>query len=273
MRHRLDAALLALIVLVALASACGGTQATSAAPGMVGAAAEEASTEGVTIVSVVGTLHTAHRQDGYGLVVVEHAVRQFRPDVVLVELPPDEFDAIVAEVDARRERAEVEPPANRWVEQLPELYDVVIPLRDELGYTLEPVSGWTDAADAARRNYFDEHPRGPLDRRYIASRARLSTAVLSNDGLRNHRWLHGDEFRDLTGAVGRALSYATEDEMRPGGELGVHARHAALIEDALARHRGERVLVVFDVNSRWYIEAMLDVRGDVMRLRADRFLP
>lgn len=225
-------------------------------------------------VSFLGTLNERHNGGQFDIDTIEYVVRAFEPDVVLVQLPPDSFDDALLESDDLD--GDVIDPAlinNTWLSELPELYGAVLPLRDELGYEVIPVSGWTDAARDDLAAFEAAHPNGPMERWYVVSYGALQAAIIGSRGARDPRWLHGDEYLELTTAVSRWLAYYSEEQMGAAGELTLHAAHARLIDPALDAHRGARILVVFAHTSRWYIEPLLRARDDFRFQPISAFLP
>jgi hypothetical protein len=225
-------------------------------------------------VSFLGTLNATHLGGGYDLSVVEYVIRSFEPDTILVEHPPEGFEDAVAESDGFGDEI-VDPSVlnSKWLINLPELYQVVLPLRHELGFEVVPVSGSTAQALHNQQEFDEAHPHGPIERWYVFSNAALQAAMLDNDGARDPHWLHGDHFLDLITQASRWLAYYSEEEMGEAGGLRLHAGHARLITPALDERRGERVLVVFAVTSRWYLEPLLRGRDDFRYQSISGFLP
>lgn len=264
---------LLLLTLLALATACGGAAANSsptASDTPAGTLPTGIETR-LSTVAFLGTLHEVHDRIGYPLETVEHVIRAFEPDLVLVELPPDAFDDALAQADAYAETGtEI---TERWLHDKPELYEVVLPLRHDLGYEVLPVSGWTQAAEAARDAYYFVNPHGPMERHYVIANAAFHATFLENTGFSNPTWLHGTEYLRLLTDASRWLSYYAEEQMGLGGELHVQSRHAALIEDAVRAFPGRRILVVFDTTARWYIEPVLAGIEGAQLVPTTRFLP
>ncbi len=230
--------------------------------------------DGRSPVAFLGTLNAGHLRGAYSLDVVEYVIRRFEPDVILVELPPESFEHAVSESD--RFNGNVPDPsvlASNWLVNMPELYDVVLPLRHELGYEVVPVSGWTVDAIEDQNDFYAAHPHGPMERWYVVSNAALQAATLENDGASDAFWLHGHEFMELITAASRWMAYYSEEEMGEAGELRLHARHAAYMDAALDEREGQRVLVIFAVTSRWYIEPFLRARDDFRYESVSRHLP
>ncbi len=270
---RISAVTLVLALGIA-AVACGGASSASTTPDTL-----EATTQLPVLlapqqstVAFLGTLHEAHLRGGYPLSVVEQTIRNFEPDLVLVELPPASFEEALVDSDARAE----DPShvlANRWLRNKPELYNVVLPLRTELGYDVLPVSAWTAGAQADRDAYYFEHPHGPMERYYIMANAAFHAEFLENNGFTNPQWLHESAYLDGLTAASRWLSYYAEEEMGRGGELRMQAAHAALVEDAIRAFPGRRILIVFDTTSRWYLEPVVRGIAGVHFASTTGFLP
>lgn len=225
-------------------------------------------------LSFLGTLNEGHLSSPFDADVVEYVIRAFEPDVVLVQLPPDDFDTALAESD--RFGGDVADPSflgSPWLPELPELYSVVLPLRHELAYEVIPVSAWTDEARNDLAAFEARRPLGPMERWYVVSNFALQSAMLENGGPHDPWWLHGEEAIELLTSASRWLAYYSEEEMGDAGELKLHAGHARLIDPALDAHQGQRVLVVFAFTSRWYIEPMLQAREDFRFQPITAFLP
>lgn len=253
---------------IAALAACGAPSATT--PSTATIVPEPLVVED-TVVSFLGTLHNTHLGNGYPLTIIEQTVRNFDPDLVLVELPPPDFESALAASDARSDDAS-EAPDHAWLRNKPELYDVVLPLRTTLNYEVLPVSGWTAEARADRDAYYMVNPHGPMERRYIMANAAFHAAFLEHEGFSNPAWLHGEAYLEGLTAASRWLSFYAEEDMGRGGELLIQSRHARLIEDAIRAFPGRRILVVFDATARWYLEPVVQSM-DVRWTSITQFLP
>jgi len=90
-----------------------------------------AAAPGQTTVAVLGAIHSGHlRSKQYSVATVVETVRRYRPTVVLVEIPPDLYDASVKRVDKTGYRTTKKHLADLvWIGAFPELYRGVLPLR------------------------------------------------------------------------------------------------------------------------------------------------
>ena len=90
-------------------------------------------------VIVVGTIHSQHLgSEKYSLKVFADIIKNLNPDVVLAEIPPDRF--LIADEQFQRSGKIDEPR----VLQYPEFSKVIFPLQKTLGFSLKPVSAWTE---------------------------------------------------------------------------------------------------------------------------------
>lgn len=246
-----------LLAVASLSIACGA----SAPP-------PPAAEPGQTEVLYLGSVQRRHMRDaGYPLSLLTEALRLARPAVVLVEMPPAQFDRIVQSIDAN-----APPPqgAGPWMRAHPEVTHVVLPLRHALGFTVEPVSGVTGQAQATRTAFAERFPDGPPDEGFqrVDDYVATQLAMRGTDPL----FLHGTEYLQLSGW--RASTFATyaDDALGEAGVFVSEARHEALMRAAIARHPGKRIAIVFAVEDRWYLEPRLRAIDGVRWLDARLFL-
>ncbi|MCB9507002.1 MAG: hypothetical protein H6698_06430 [Myxococcales bacterium] len=223
-------------------------------------------------VLVLGTVHEAHLQSGYPLDIVERVVRRFDPDIVLVELTADELEGALASYESVGSDALPADITDARLRVLPELYRVVFPLRDELGFRVLGVAGLDAAAAADRDTYILAEPHGPAERDYVLAAARFQTQFIAHGGYGDSAWLNSEAYEAYSGAVARWLSFYSEEAMGRGGPLHSNARAMAAIEDVLAGAAGQRVLVVYHVDERWYLEPAIEVLESATVVSIDPFL-
>lgn len=230
--------------------------------------------EGRTEVVILATIHGAHlRSEGYSLAVLEGIVSRVDPDVVLVEIPPARFDKALQEVDELGEQASAETIDDPWLRAFPELYKVVLPQRDELGYEVVPVSGWTPEVSKDRKAYRAEHPQGPREPDSSATRSAFKAAAAKHRANENPRWLNGPEYLELSGRAERAKSNAADHELGQAGVEAINAAHFRLVARAIEEHRGRRILLVYGALHRWYMQPRIEAMQGVTLLDVRRFFP
>lgn len=226
------------------------------------------------IMSVFGAIHGTHRNsDTYSLPVLEKAVRNFKPDVIFIEIPPSSmaqarstFDQF-GEVRERRTRA------------FPELTDVAFPLQKELGYTMVATAAWSrqlaDKRLAAlkqiegnpgRRNEWNEH---------IAARRNLSLVQRGKND--DPFYIHTVQYDAEVKTAQTPYERYFDADLGAGGWGPINDAHIALMINALnnlkseAQEKPVRVLVIFGAWHKYKILEAMEKRNDVTLVDARRF--
>jgi len=200
-----------------------------------------------TEVAILGAIHGGHlKSSRYSVEVVIATVRRYKPDVVLVEIPPDLFEESVTRIDSRGfATTKADLDGLDWTPAFPELYRGVIPLRKEMGFAVVPVSGWRPSASAARRAFWD----GPGKKPPFADRRRIY-----------------DAFRKELGEI-------QDRERSLENPHFLNSPHYANIARALDQNRGRRVLIVYGAAHKYWFEREIKRRSDVDWLDIRDYLP
>ncbi len=240
----------------ALVCSCGGGEAWR----------DVARRPGATEVVVLGSVHRAHlTNEEYDLAFLDRLIREIAPDVILVEVPPIDADRVNT-VARNLAQADADP----WLRGFPELSRVVFPVANELRVPWVPVSGFTRAAMEDRATEI------PLENRADRELSRASTYFQTRNDQEdfpdNAEWVNGPEFARLSAWEQSARSAAHDTHLGNAGVRRLLRRHYGLIETALERNSGKRVLIVFAARARWYFERRLSERGDVRLLDVRGFL-
>ncbi len=225
--------------------------------------------DGTTTVAVLGAIHGGHlRSKSYSVDAVLGIVRDFKPEVVLVEIPPYLFDKVVKRIDERgfaTRRKHLEDLT--WIKAFPELYRGVIPLRKQLGYTVVPVSGWRPEASTARREFW----KGVGKSEQMRERRRIYDAVNEafkeirkrEGGIGNAAFVNSQHQADMYQLLRTCWSACFDDGLGTGGETAINRAHWQNIAKALDAHRGKRVLIVYGAAHRYWFLRELRQRKDV----------
>ena len=222
-----------------------------------------------TEVAILGTLHRGHETSThYGLAEVEAVIRAANPDVVMLEVPPHLFPSVVEACTG----GPVTPEAAVFATSYPEVCEVAIPLQASMGYTMLPISGWTESVSEDREAYYATHPIGPGTREYILAQHRSQAAQLDNDMWENPAWVNGEEYLALSSDEGRWLSYFAEEDLGDAGELRLNSRHAGLMLDGIREHVGERILVMFGARHRYFLLGAAEASNLATIVDVNRFV-
>ncbi|KAA3606797.1 MAG: hypothetical protein DWQ01_17425 [Planctomycetota bacterium] len=234
-------------------------------------------TEKATEVVVLGTIHGAHRESkSWSLDALRETIRKIQPEVVLCEIPPDRWPAVLKRW---QEAAVVE---DERVQRFPEYTEVLLPLMDEMGFLVEPCAAWTAEMAAERKAAIQRFEGGggqpPEDSEALqAYRAAIRwtsewAAQLSMDAedpLVLHSRLY--DFR----SKGERLPYEhwLNDRIGEGGWRNINQAHYSLLETALAKHAGKRILITFGAGHKYWFLERLRWRPDLNLMDPRPFLP
>ena len=229
-----------------------------------------------TEVAVLGMTHRRHRtSDTWNLQHVEQTIRNYRPEVICVEIPPNRWLKTATDY---AERSVVEDTRARV---FPEYTDVVMPLTksDDLGGTfiIEPCAGWTHEMNALRRARIAEFENDERFAKAAAAYARDSAsareataAVTDTD---DPRVIHSSEYDEATRQRYEPYDRYLNHHIGPGGWTNINQAHWDLIEAAIRRHPGKRVLVTFGAGHKYWILDQLRKLPWVEIVDVEEYLP
>lgn len=218
-----------------------------------------------TEVFVMGMIHSGHRTSGtWGLDQVRETIRNIDPDVICPEIPPANWPQTLA---TWREKHVVE---DSRVKVFPEYVDVLLPLTDEMDFVVEPSAGWTAGMARARRErmkLFETSAADSLaraayqrDEKWVADWLAANPAPLADD---DPFYIHSPAYDLRTKAELGPYEYHLNAVIGPpGGWTYINEAHFELIRQAIARHRGQRVLITFGAGHKyWFLEQLRKLGG------------
>ncbi len=233
-------------------------------------AAEAAAT---TEVAVLGMIHGEHRKSPrWGLDAVRATLRSLAPDVVCAEIPPDRWPTIWQDFAERGVFTDAR------IKVFPEYTDVLLPLAAELGFTIEPCAAWTremsDLRDA-RLQAFEKDPalaatRAEYARRTKEVEARHAAQPIVED---DPRVIHSALYDGRTKEELALYDQYQNQWIGPGGWTHINEAHFRLVDQAVRRHRGKRVVITFGAAHKYWFLERLRARPDVKLLEVAPFLP
>ena len=218
--------------------------------------------EGTTIVAVVGAIHGQHkRSEIYSLDVLRAAITRFKPDIVMVELPPDRFATASANYqkfgEVRESRAD----------DFPELIDVVFPLRAEMGFEMVPVAAWSQETADARRATMARIEKDP--KRAADWQAYQAAIEVYNDSVSGRSddpaFIHSAAYDQAVKARQETNENLFGKDLGAGGWAKVNAAHIAAMTGKLdaITGQGKRVLILFGAWHKYKIMEEMEARSDV----------
>jgi hypothetical protein len=243
-------------------------------------ATADSSPAAITEVVVLGMIHGGHRSsEKWGIEQLRETIRRVKPDVVLCEIPPDRWPQALK---VWREKQVIEDDRIR---RFPEYTDVLLPLMDEMHFAIEPCAAWTTEMNQARNKDIQKFERGGLVDGQSSSDAQEFEAYHQADAW-VEQWAaeHPVDQNDPLVIHSRHYDYDTKGSLLPyehwldnriavGGWTDINQSHYALIEAALKRHVGKRVLITFGAGHKYWFLEQLRWRDDLKVLDPRPFLP
>lgn len=227
-----------------------------------------------TQVGFLAMTHSQHlTSEIWGLEEVEAAVRAFAPDVLCTEIAPDRWERIDREL---RERDVIEDPR---VLRFPEYREVLLRLREEVGYVIEPCAGWSiEMSDlrADRIAAFDSEDGWATER---AAYAQALGGLPRRDGVSGNNasddpaYLHSDAYDDDQRAELELYDRYQNDMIGPGGWTNINVAHYRQVDRAIRAHAGQRILITFGGGHKYWMLEQLRRRGDVELVDMGPYLP
>lgn len=229
-----------------------------------------------TEILVLGMIHDGHQEsDLWGIEQVQESIRRINPDVVITEIPPDRLPGVLA-LWEREQRVE-----DDRVLLFPEYVEGLLPLSNEMDFVIEPGAGWhqmmadyrkmrveafhNKVAFAGQKKAYDK-----AEAWVAAWNAAHPLTVAEDDPL----YLHSPQYdRRTKGELGPYDHFLNDVIGRPGGWTYVNEEHYVLIEEALRKHPGKRILITFGAGHKyWFLEQFKNLpEVDVIDVRP--FLP
>ncbi|MCH8963295.1 MAG: hypothetical protein IH820_18765, partial [Bacteroidetes bacterium] len=224
-------------------------------------------------VIVLGMIHGRHREsERYGIDVLKNLIREINPAYVLTEIPPNRFDAAMADFQATDSIAEAR------VRRFPEYVDALFPLTRELDFEIIPTAGWTtEMADfrSVRLQAISQDPdRAAEWAAYQRANAQADSAIAAGGEPDDPRWIHTDAYDAAYNLRLNVYNDLFNEELGPGGWDTINTAHYAHIARALDAHRGEgtRFLITYGAGHKGWFLRELRKRDDITLLDVAPFL-
>lgn len=224
-------------------------------------------------VAVMGMTHSGHvDSELWGLDEVAETIRNFQPEVVLVEIPPDRWEkawedfAVHGVVEESRVRV------------FPEYRGMMFDLAVELGFTIEPCAAWTKEMNDLRREklrQFRENEewaeaRAALNAESAEVEARWKDSPVHGD---DPHVIHSDEYDRFVEDVMDPIGRYQNEMVGLGGWYNINRAHMALVHEAIERHPGKRILITFGAYHKYMFLKELREREDIELVELGPYLP
>ncbi len=226
-----------------------------------------------TEVLVMGMIHGQHRTSKkWGLEQVRQTIINYNPDVIFPEIPPDRWQRIWSDYS---EQGLIKDPR---VKLFPEYVDILLPLKIELGYQVEPCAAWTKEMSDLRQSRMKAFNTDP---QYADQRAKYEAedkTIHDNDTEHltdsdDPRIIHSDAYDEQMAKELEPYDKYLNDLIGPGGWTNINKGHYNLIDEAIRKHPGERILITFGAGHKYWILRELRKRKDIRLVDIRDYLP
>jgi len=229
-----------------------------------------------TQVFVLGMIHSGHKtSETWGLEEVRATIQNINPDVICVEIPPPNWPSTLA---TWKEKHVVE---DSRVKVFPEYVDVLLPLTDEMDFIVEPSAGWSAWMAQARQAKIEEFQTADAyaeafaaynrDEKWVTQWLAQHPAPAAED---DPFYIHSPRYDLRTKAELGPYEYYMNDVIgRPGGWTYINQEHFTLIETAIRKHAGKRILITFGAGHKYWFLEQLRWMPDVEVMDVRPFLP
>lgn len=216
-----------------------------------------------TEVTIIGMIHGGHRTSNtYPLSLVETIVRNVNPDIILTEIPPERTAAALS---SYKETGKVTEQRTR---AFPEYTDVIIPLQQELGYTIKGTAAWTSDIASTRRAALSRIRNNPARadewQAWQASQ-RIFRNTLNGRG-DDPLYIHSNAYDEAVEARYAPYMQYFEADIGKGGWQSINRAHWANIASELdaVKGQGKRVLITYGGFHKYWFLRELEKREDVV---------
>lgn len=223
-------------------------------------------------VAVMGMIHGRHpTSELWGFEELEITIRNFQPDVVCVEIPPNRWEKAWRDYT---ERGVVEEP--RTV-VFPEYNDFMFRLAADMGFEMVPCAAWTKEMNDLRRARIAEFETASRFARESTEYRRLREAAREQHpppgDPDDPRYIHSDAYDAAVKAEYEVYDRYLNDWIGPGGWTNINVGHMRHVDRVITDNPGKRILVTFGAGHKYWFLEKLKGREDVVLLDLNQYLP
>lgn len=227
--------------------------------------------ESPTRVGVLGMTHRNHlTSKNWGLAQVRETVERFRPDALLVELPPDRWERI------RTDFFEREAFEDSRVKVFPEYVDCLLHVARDLGIEVVPCAAWTTEMNELRRErirQFNTDERWKQQKEAYDARRKAVSESLPEAPKDDPHYIHSDAYDTAVRRQLEPYNAFLNDWIGPGGWANINRAHMAWVHRAIDERPGKRLLVTFGAGHKYWFLDELRQRTDVEVVDVRPYLP
>lgn len=215
-------------------------------------------------VLVLGLIHGKHlTEPEFSTDVLREMVRKIDPDVILTEIPPDRFEKAMTTF------GETGVVNESRVAQFPEYIDVIIPLTNEMDFTIIPTAAWTEEMANARlekMRAIRDDPAREYDWQKYGFARHLADSIKEASGRQyDPYWINSSAYDDAGEIALSVYNDLFNEELGLGGWDNINKAHYANIEKALNEYsnQGKRILITYGAGHKGWFLRELKKRKDI----------
>lgn len=224
-------------------------------------------------VLVLGLIHGKHiTEQEFSTDVLRDFIREIDPDIILAEIPPDRFS------QAMQSFNETGVVNEYRVAQFPEYVDVIIPLTQEMDFTLVPTSAWTEemANDRlAKMRAIRDNPDREYDWHTYGMAKYISDSIKQASGRQyDPFWINSSAYDDAGEIALSVYNRLFNEELGAGGWDNINEAHYANIANALNEYtnQGKRILITYGAGHKGWFLRQLRKRNDIKLISLEEAL-
>lgn len=222
-------------------------------------------------VVMLGMIHGRHtNSETFGLPYLTKVFEAVKPDIVLVEIPPNRMEATMR---GFRETGEIqEPRAKRF----PEYVRALFPLSTQMNFKMIGTAGWNSHMNdyrSAALTAIEADPARADD--WAEYRAAIDVGEAAMKGHEEDPYfINSDAYDAITKEQLEPYDRLFNDEIGPGGWTTINQAHYGHIEDALDRltGQGKRIMITYGAGHKYWFLEQLRQRDDITLLDPHQFL-
>lgn len=211
-----------------------------------------------TKVYIMGTVHKKHlTETSYSLEVIKKVIKAIDPDVIMVELPPQEheksFQSYITETAIIGR-----------VKAFPEIYGAVYPLKKEgMSFEIIGVSAWSAQMASTRSRLKRELKNDPVwkDRfKQLKEAADKREAIFQLHGKYDPTYIHTDEYDEANKIYTSVNNDLFNDTLGAGGWENINTAHFSLMNAYLQEHSDKevKILIMFGAAHKGWLKNKLE---------------
>jgi hypothetical protein len=224
-------------------------------------------------VLVLGTIHGGHlTSKEYSVEKLTKIIEEIKPDLILTEIPPDNFDEAMK--GFKRDDSISEPRTMRF----PEYTKVIFPLSKTMPFKIIPTAGWSRSMALDRQQKLrairKDSTRKEDWKKYVDAN-KESDSIMAITGNKNDPYfIHTNTYDSIYNIGLKVYNDLFNKELGLGGWDNINIAHYWNIEKVLEEYKNQnkRILITYGAGHKVWFLKELRKRDDIKLLELKPFL-